>query len=67
MVKDALRVTRRLSKLRGRERTGRPKTFKSEEAAKEWAKEQGITNYQLENLKSPESTTKKIRILVEME
>ncbi|MCB9362200.1 hypothetical protein H6504_02080 [Candidatus Woesearchaeota archaeon] len=42
----------------------RAKTFSSEEAAKTWAKEQGIEKYTLENLKSSEATTKKIRVVV---
>ena len=67
MVKDALRVTRRLSRLRGRERSTRPKTFKTEESATNWAKANNIEKFQLENLKSPDSATKKIRILIEVE
>jgi len=41
----------------------RPKTFKTEEAAKKYAEEKKIKIYKLENLKSPESKAKKIRII----
>ena len=44
MVKEALRVTRRYSKQRGRNRAVRPKTFKTIEAAKHWAKESDVKN-----------------------
>ena len=65
MVKIALRVTRRLSKLRGRgNRQARPKTFSSKESADAYAKKNGIVNYSLENLKSTESSTQKLRIVV---
>jgi hypothetical protein len=65
MTKLALRVSRRFSKLRGRGgRESRPKTFKSEEQAKVWAEANGIKDYSLENLKSPESSSKKIRVVV---
>ena len=41
----------------------RPKTFKTEEAAKAWAEKQGIKSYKFVNIKSPESKTKKIKIV----
>lgn len=44
--------------------TTRPKTFKTEEAAKLYADNLGMKDYKLENLKSTESSTKKIRIVV---
>ncbi len=66
MVKLARRVKRYFSKLRGRVRENRPKTFTTEEAAKKWAEEQGFKEFKLENLKSPESKTKKIRVIVEV-
>jgi hypothetical protein len=66
MTKFALRVKRYFSPQRGRGRSFRPKTFKTEERAKAWAKEQGFENYTLENLKSPESKDKKIRVVVEI-
>ncbi len=47
-----------------RERT-RPKTFKTEEAAKTWAEKKGLKDYKLVNLKSPESKTKKIEVISE--
>ncbi|MFP4656835.1 MAG: hypothetical protein ACLFNK_04630 [Candidatus Woesearchaeota archaeon] len=57
--------TVRLKKRPGKVRSSKPgkRTFDSEEKAKEWAKDKGITNYHLENLKSPESSEKKIRIV----
>ena len=65
MVKLALRVSRRISKLRGRgNREVRPKTFTSEESAKNWADKNGVKNYELKNLKSPLNTTKKIQVVV---
>jgi hypothetical protein len=66
MTKLALRVSRRFSKLRGRGgRATRPKTFSSEDKAKAWAEANGIKKYSLKNLKSAESSTKKIRVEVE--
>lgn len=47
-----------------RNRKPRPKTFNTEEAANNWAKENDIKNYSLENVKNAESTRKKIRIVV---
>ncbi len=64
MTKLALRVSRRFSHLRGRgNRMARPKTFKTEEAAQKWAKENGLEHFTVENLKSPEAATKKLRII----
>lgn len=45
---------------RGRNRAVRPKTFKTEESANNYAKENGIKNYSLEHLSAT-----KIRILEE--
>lgn len=45
--------------------TRRPKTFATEEAAKAYADKNGIKNYTLKNLKSPEAKEKKIRIEVQ--
>ena len=56
-----VRVKKRPGKVRSSKRGAR--TFVSEEKAKEWAKQNNIENYVLENLKSPESSTKKIRIV----
>lgn len=66
MVKEALRVRRRYSRQRSRNRMPRPKTFTTESAAKEWAQAQGFKDFKLENLKSDASTTKKIRVVVEV-
>ena len=46
-----------------RYRKSRPKTFKSEEAAKAWAEKQKIKNYDLVNLKLESSSQKKIRVV----
>ncbi len=66
MVKDALRVTRRLSRLRGRNRAPRPKTFKTKDAAESWAKEQGFKDFRVENLKNDEANQAKYRVIVEI-
>lgn len=66
MVKEALRARRRLSRQRGRNRSPRPKTFVSEESAKNWAQKQGYTDFKLENLKTEASTVKKFRVIVEV-
>ena len=39
----------------------RPKSFKTEDAAKKWAEANKITNYELKHLKSPQS--KKIIVI----
>ena len=49
---------------RGRNRTRRPKTFKSTDAAKAYAEKAGIKDYELQNLKFDSSPVKKIRIMV---
>ena len=49
-------------KHRGRDRKARPKTFKSEEAAKKYAEANNIKDYKLVNIKSTASKTKKIKI-----
>jgi len=66
MTKDALRVTRKLSRQRSRNRTPRPKTFSSEESANNWAKIQGFKNYKLENLRTDGNSVKKLRVVVEI-
>ena len=66
MVKLARRVKRYFSKLRGRVRPMRPKTFSTEAAATKWAEAQGYKEFKLENMKSPEAKTKKIRVIVEV-
>ncbi len=63
MVKIALRVTRRLSKARGRSRSPRSKTFSTEESAHTWAKAQGFKEYELDNIKSDSAIVKKIRVV----
>lgn len=66
MGKFSKRVKRYFSPLRGRIRNPRPKTFATEEAANAWAEEQGFKTFKLENMKSSESTTKKIRVVAEI-
>jgi len=61
--------TRQKRKLRmrhglgGRDRAKRPKTFKSEAAAKKHAESTGRKDYKIVNLKSPEAKSKKLRIV----
>ncbi|MBT5021550.1 hypothetical protein HOK51_09875 [Candidatus Woesearchaeota archaeon] len=43
----------------------RPKTFKTEEAANKWAKEQNISKYNLVNMRNEEASTKKIKVVEE--
>ena len=45
-----------------RDRKTRPKTFKSEETAKKWAESQGITKFELKNLRIG-TKDKKIRVI----
>ena len=49
---------------RGRNRKARPKTFGSEEAASKYAEEHGIKGYELVNIRSAESSGKKLKIVV---
>jgi hypothetical protein len=46
-----------------RRERARPKTFKTEEAAKAWAEKQGLKDYKIVNLKSSESKEKKLKII----
>ena len=48
---------------KGRHRKVRPKTFKTEAAAKRWAESKGIKSYDLKNTKNLESKTKKIFVI----
>ncbi|MFW5852688.1 MAG: hypothetical protein ACOCUR_01540 [Nanoarchaeota archaeon] len=59
--------TVRLKKRHGKLRSSKQgvRTFKTEESANEWAKKSGIHKYRLENLKSADSSEKKIRIITE--
>ncbi len=66
MIRESLRVRRRFSRLRGRHRMPRPKTFTTEESAHAWAKEQGFKNYSLEDMHIGQQSTKKIRVTVEI-
>ena len=62
--------TNRIKNLLAKDAKGRkkrPKTFKSEEAAKVYAEKHGIKHYELENMKFASSKTKKIRILQKQE
>lgn len=61
-IRDAKRGGSRGTHL-SRYRKPRPKTFKSEESAKKYADEKGLKDYTLVNMKSPESTLKKIKIV----
>jgi hypothetical protein len=50
-------------KVKARRKRSRPKSFKTEEAAKKWAEANKITNYTLKNLKSTENKSKKIVVI----
>ena len=54
-----------LRKPRGpnRNRSTRPKSFKSEENAKKWAESQGIKSYDLKNLRPEYASDKKIIVI----
>jgi len=54
-------ITEKKAKVRGKR--SRPKSFKTEEAAKKWAEANKIKDYTLKNLKSSESKTKKIIVV----
>ena len=41
----------------------RPKTFKTEEAAKAWAEKQGMKNFKVVNIKSDDSKVKKLKVV----
>ena len=58
------RIKRKIVRIGGRNRMPRPKTFKTEELAKTWASKQGLKDFSLVNLRSPESKEKKIRVVV---
>jgi hypothetical protein len=53
----------RMTGLTGRSRKTRPKTFKTEDAAKKYAESKGIKDYKLVNLKSSSSKRKKIKVV----
>ncbi|MDP7116220.1 MAG: hypothetical protein QF915_04130 [Candidatus Woesearchaeota archaeon] len=63
-------MSNRLMQRRGREtinkrspRKKRPKTFKSEEAAKKWAEKKKITEHRLVHITHPDSKKKKIKVV----
>lgn len=41
----------------------RPKTFKTEEAAKKWAESKGIKDYDLVNVRTLGATDKKLKVV----
>ncbi len=47
----------------GRDRSRRPKTFKTEEAAKQYAEANKIKKYEIKNLKSEASKDKKLVVV----
>lgn len=65
MAKIHTRLKRklRMKVSRKRNRAPRPKTFKTEEAAKRYAEAKGIKDYKLVNLRSSSSKRKKLRII----
>lgn len=48
-----------------REKENNPKTFKSEELANKWAKDNGIEKFKLVDLRRLGSTDKKIKVVAE--
>lgn len=46
-----------------RTRNPRPKTFKTEDAAKKWADAQGMKEYDIVNLRHDASSTKKFKVV----
>jgi len=48
---------------RGRNRSKRPRTFKTEQAAQAYAKANKITDFELKNLKSADAKLKKLVIV----
>lgn len=62
----AVRVKRKFSRQRGRNRAPRAKTFSTEEAAKSWAKEQGFENFSVQNMKNDDAKKAKFRVVVEI-
>ena len=67
MAKIHTRVKRKLRMVGTKRRNTppRPKTFKTEEAAKKYAEQKGIKNYKLFNLRFSSSKRKKIRIIAQ--
>ncbi|RLE45624.1 hypothetical protein DRJ22_03935 [Candidatus Woesearchaeota archaeon] len=57
------RMRRKLKRLRPRKK--RPKTFKTEEAAKNYAEKHGIKKYKIENIRLLETRKPKYRIILE--
>jgi phosphoribosylformimino-5-aminoimidazole carboxamide ribonucleotide (ProFAR) isomerase len=54
----------RMQGLRGRNRKSKPKTFKTEEAAKKYAEAKGMKNYKLVDLQELNPKRNKIRVVV---
>ena len=59
----SIRAVRPILLSRGRNRVSRPKTFKTEEAANVWAKENGLKDFKVENLANPSAKRDKFRII----
>ena len=57
------RVQRWDPKLAKRTRIKRPKSFKTEEAAKKWAEDKGIKGYELKDIRAPGASDKKIIVV----
>lgn len=62
-IKRKLNITTSRRGGRIREKKKRPKTFKTEAAAKAYAEKHKIKDYKLVNLKSSEAKQKKIKIV----
>jgi hypothetical protein len=61
----AIRNTRKVNNTKSKEKQNKPKTFKTEELANLWAKENGISKYKLENIRHLGAKDKKIRVITE--
>lgn len=59
----AIRDTKKVSSTKHKEKQSRPKTFKTETAAKAWAKQQNIENFTLKNIRHLGAKDQKIRVV----
>lgn len=61
----SIRESKKVNKTKLREHKKGPKTFKSEELAKSWAKEHNVAKYKLVNIRHLGAKDKKIKIVLE--
>lgn len=62
MAKVHTRIKRKIRTF-GRNRKVRPKTFKTEEAAKKYAESKGLKDFELKNLHAAKQTSDKFRVV----